>query len=177
MKKKRGSNKNFGGRAFTLVELMAVLGIAFLFVTILFSAGTHLKRKALVLQTKMQLASYVLALEDFYAARGTFPDFLTHGHSLKECSQDFIRTLSQRGLGGTPFHVFGAHEIKDSQVVDAFGNPHLYVFLKRPFEAFIPNEKFPPALKTHIPPGGIGAPVALASIPEDPALPVVCSWE
>ncbi len=83
-------------RAFSLLELMAVLTLLLILLSIVFPVTEHVKKQSLKLQTKLQFCSYISALEDFHSTYGTYPVFLmcTRPCNLKNCSRKFFDCLS-----------------------------------------------------------------------------------
>ncbi len=168
-------------RGFSLIELLTVIAVIGILATILLPASSAVRRSVLTAKTRAQLASYTLAYEAFRAEYGFYPTMGAPGAEFALAGNNavFIETLSGRTMDGGParhpyarganrsqlrFHGFSPGEFAKSdsphhgQLVDAFGNPHIYVVIDRKLSGAVHAADFvtlPPELRPEQLQGGV----------------------
>lgn len=133
--------------AFTLIEVLCVVGIIGILVGILMPTISMVKKSSLKAQTKAQFYEYIFALEGYFHEYGHYPYFFYEKDeiNLTDFGEGFVKALS--GHGGYPeyeelsiherqklnpkgitFYRFGRDEFNDQGLlVDAFGNSDIYI--------------------------------------------------
>ena len=110
------------GKAFTLVETLAVLGIVATLMASAFEVAGVAQRKAAVSRTRAQIATMALALENYKLDHGAYPtgngDSLSSTNLYAALAGSTKRYLSFRGylLSGNP-----------TNVMDRFGSAYYYL--------------------------------------------------
>ena len=144
--------------AFTLIELLMVIGIVGFLVGILIPTVSAVKRQAKVAASKSQLSQYVNAIQLFKGEYGYYPFADAHVNSdaninslpdINSLSDNFIQTLSGRDAtdGGSErvgdnrrkieFHGFSVAEfysqpdgtVDPTKVADRFNNTNIYIVI------------------------------------------------
>jgi len=139
-------------KAFTLVELLIVVGIIGVLMSLLLPAISNSQRNAQVMKSKTFLTSLQTALEQYYAEYGFFPEFLTVRERVNledgNNSEYLVKTLTGMGADGLKLSIADRRsynrkaknfiEFKQDNlvqrggstqwsIVDALGNPNIYV--------------------------------------------------
>ena len=138
--------------AFTLIELLMVIGIVGFLVGILIPTVSAVKKQAMVAASKSQLSQYVNAIQLFKGEYGYYPFVEAHndnGENINDLSDNFIETLSGRDDtdGGSErvgdnrrkieFHGFSVAEfysqpdgtVDPTKVADRFNNTNIYIVI------------------------------------------------
>lgn len=109
---------------FTMIELLAVIAIVTLLAALLFPSVHSVKKSALKARTKAQFQQYSLALEQYRLEHGEYPDFIKKSGenpiSLAKNQESFIGALRE-------FYNFTEQEFNNGLIVDALGNPNIYI--------------------------------------------------
>lgn len=150
---------------FTLIELLAVIAVLGILFALWIPAIGGARVQVAKNRTRAQFAQYVMACEQFRAERGYYPAFGVDEPelSLRERMPVFVETLSGRGFDGiqrretyalqanpqgTVFHRFAASDFAPEgdrhagQLVDALGNPNLYMVVDADLDGFIEADDF-----------------------------------
>lgn len=132
-------NKTPKTKAFTLLELLAVVALLCVLAGILVPVLGSVQKSAARTKSKAQFAQYALALELYKQQHGQYPEFLNTCPctNLAEHSREFQEALA-------PFYTFTEAEFQNGRLVDAFGNPNIYVVIGQ--EGYISNDFLPPGI-------------------------------
>lgn len=145
--------KNKTANGFSLVELLSVITIVAIIIGVTFPVGTAIKNNAIKLQTKTQFAKYVLALEAYKSAYGTYPAFAKANEliSLHDNSESFIKAMYS-AENDSNFCTFDPSEINDAgKIIDGFGNSQIFlVFPNLSDDKKISKNIFPPKIQKSI---------------------------
>lgn len=133
--------------AFTLIEVLCVIAITGILASLLLPTINMVRKSSLKTQTKARFYEYIFALESYFHEYGHYPYFFYDKEkiNLREVGADFVKALS--GLSGYPdyeklsghekqklnpkgisFYHFDREEFNEKGlIVDAFGNPNIYI--------------------------------------------------
>ncbi|MFI3290375.1 MAG: type II secretion system protein [Opitutales bacterium] len=140
-------------KAFTLVELLIVVAIIGVLASLLMPALSKSKTKVTAMQTKTFLTSMTAALNSYKVDNGSFPEFLTRSERINLNDGDNAVSLVKMLTGRTPegenlsdadiikfcarkptrylsFTDDNLKQLGDAKqwkLIDAFGNPNIYV--------------------------------------------------
>lgn len=108
--------------AFTLIEILAILGVIGILSGFLFSFLGGATDKVHYSKTRLQLLAYAQALENYYNYYKSFPSFLIKEEpiNIKDNTECFIKMLSGKGIYG--------EKLTDKEVESL--NPHEILFYK-----------------------------------------------
>tara|TARA_B100001248_G_scaffold241598_1_gene208411 strand:- start:81999 stop:82496 length:498 start_codon:yes stop_codon:yes gene_type:complete len=136
MRSKLANNKTPKTKAFTLVELLAVVALLCVLAGIVVPVLGSVQRSAARTKSKAQFAQYAFALELYKQEHGAYPVFLDTDQwvNLAEHNDAFQQALK-------PFYTFSEGEFKDGKLVDAFGNPNIYIVIAK--DGHIPSDLLP----------------------------------
>ena len=132
------STRKHEATAFTLVELLAVIGIIGVLAALMIPTIAAVRASADRVRARVQFEQWTLACAQFRQEYGYLPA-IGSGNSLKTAAdtQAFVRMLSGRNLDGSDvaaipdlmgntkrilFHAFADAEIQNGLLTDAFGN-------------------------------------------------------
>ncbi len=157
-------------RGFTLIELLTVIAIIGILSGILVPAVGAAKKAAMRAQTKSQLSTYVMSIENYRQEYGYYPP-VNNGNAFSEnavnlangnnCA-DLIKALTGRdpnsgaALTGSDrtrfnkklqeFHVFTEKEFERgsrTKLVDAFDNPNIWIAVDHDGDGLIKAQPLP----------------------------------
>lgn len=153
-------NKN--KKAFTLVELLIVVGIIGVLVSVLMPAMSTAQKRTSIMKTRNFLVAMSTALEQYQSEYGFFPEFLTQKDRINlddgNNSEYMVKTLTGVNPDGMKLSVADkrAYNRKAARfidfnndnlvqpegstqwkLVDAFGNPNIYVCVDGDSNGFI----------------------------------------
>lgn len=190
-----------GRRSFTLLEVLAVVALLGLLAALLAPALGGVQRAALAQASRLRLRQWALACETYRLEYRAWPE-VTAGavQSLEGRTPAWVETLSGRGWEGSDYqtaegaalnprrvvcHEFREEEFAraegtgDLRLVDAFGNPRLFLVFDLDGDGRIEPGDLAGVPAARRPVGPLRVPVAgyAANPLEDPALAWVCSWE
>ncbi len=106
---------------FTLVELLVVVAILGILAGLVTAGAQAARRRAAVTKTKVMIASLETEIAMYESDMGAYPE--TGNANLVTALQD---DPGDAHWGG-PYHEFKAEELKDGELVDAWGQPYVYV--------------------------------------------------
>ncbi len=133
--------------AFTLIEVLCVIGIVGILMGLLLPTMGMVRKSSLRTQTKAQFYQYIFALEKYFHEYGQYPWFFYDKDevNLTAYSADFVKALSGHGVypeykdmtarerqklnpKGIVFYHFDRTEFNDQGlIVDAFGNSDICI--------------------------------------------------
>ncbi|MCG3148654.1 MAG: hypothetical protein PCFJNLEI_02099 [Verrucomicrobiae bacterium] len=134
-------------QAFTLIEILAVVGVIAILTGLLIMATGHMNRKAQFQRTRSFLCAIETALETYKSDNGTYPltglehfsltgGALNHGEVQKSNSGRLYRALSGAGGGSKYMRFLPSQLATDSSIgtylIDGYGMPLNYYCINPP---------------------------------------------
>jgi len=140
-------------KAFSMMELLAVMAVLAILLAIIIPSVSGARHHFNILKTKAQFQRYSLALENYKAEYGTYPNLGESPIGINTTPTLFVELLSAHAIdGGEPtnntamalnpngivFCAFGDDEIGESgEIIDAFGNSSLELLLDQDGDGFL----------------------------------------
>lgn len=130
-------------RAFTIIELLAVIAVIAILAGILLPALNSARRSSLKAKSLAQFSQWVIALEGFRQEYGYYPFSTANGDTQFLINEGTNRVLFEQVLDGShlsinrrgiPFYRLTDSDLVDpndslSAIQDAFGNTHLVILI------------------------------------------------
>lgn len=117
------------GAAFTLVELMVVMGVICILAGLVLSAAGYLQKKGARSRTEAEIAALSAALENYKADNGDYP-LNTYSSSNNSCLVTSL--MPTNGTAGKIYYDFRTNSLTNSGAfpiyLDPYGNPYNYVY-------------------------------------------------
>ncbi len=150
-------------KGFTLIELLTVIAIMGILATLGMGGYKVVMPRVRAMQSKVQFQDYIQAMQKFKAEYGYYP-FVKNGEDYQfslngmVSTEDFVKTLSGKNprtgknvkFGGN-YKALTFYEFKDSEfekegakrIVDAFGNPNIWIVVDTDDNGLIKKNKLP----------------------------------
>jgi general secretion pathway protein G len=125
----KGPREGTDRGAFTLVELMVVMGVIGVLAGLVLSAAGYLQKKGARSRTEAEIAALTTALENYKADNGDYP-LNTNSPSNNSCLVTSL--MPTNGTGGKIYYDFRTNSLTNSGTfpicLDPYGNPYNYVY-------------------------------------------------
>ena len=108
-------------RGFTLVELLVVIAILGILISLVTAGAQAARRRGAVTKAKTTISSLETAIAMYLGDMGAYP--ATGNAALVTALQDDPHNPNWDG----PYMDFKHDELKDGELIDAWGNPYVYV--------------------------------------------------
>ena len=114
-------NSQLATRAFTLVELLVVIAIMGILMSLVTAGAQAARRRGALTKAKTTIAALETAIAMYQGDMGAYPP--TGNETLVKALQEDPHDVNWQG----PYMEFKQDELKDSQLVDPWGRPYVYV--------------------------------------------------